>query len=42
VEQRAHGGAEGVTRRSKVGVVLGFESAAKDGDKDGGGFGVAR
>jgi hypothetical protein len=27
----------GVTRRSKAGVVLGFESAAKDGDRDAGG-----
>jgi hypothetical protein len=32
----------GVTRQSKVGVVLGFESAAKDGDRDAGGFGVVR
>jgi hypothetical protein len=32
----------GLTWQSKVGVVLGFESAAKDGDRDAGGFGVIR
>jgi hypothetical protein len=39
MERRAHGGAEEVLRRSNAEGVLGFGGAAKDRDRNAGGFG---